>query len=98
MMRLGCVVVCGIALVGSLIGIALGVPLYALTIISGLLLLGLVFERFVYQPLRRGRPGAGWQVTPERFVDPSSGKLVTVWFNAAKGERRYVADGDPPLA
>jgi hypothetical protein len=97
-MRLGCLAVCGMLLVGSLIGIALGVPLYALTIMSGLFLLGLLFERFVYQPLRHTKPGEGWQATQERFVDPSSGELVTVWFNVAKGERRYVADGEPPLA
>ena len=97
-MRFGCLAVCAILLVGSLIGIAAGVPLYPITIMSGICLLGLLFERFVYQPLRHTRPGAGWQVTQERFVDPSSGKLVTVWFNAANGERRYVADGEPPLA
>ena len=97
-MRLGCLVVCAILLVASLIGIVVGVPLYPLAVMSGIFLLGLLFERFVYQPLRHTRPGAGWQATQGRFVDPSSGKLVTVWFNAANGERRYVADGEPPLA
>ncbi|MGN6590575.1 MAG: hypothetical protein ACTHKE_09820 [Sphingomicrobium sp.] len=40
-----------------------------------------------------GRPiGGRWRPTDERFVDPESGELVTVWFDPASGERRYVAD------
>lgn len=40
-----------------------------------------------------GKPyGSGWQATDERFVDPETGKLVTVWFDPATGERRYVHD------
>lgn len=47
-----------------------------------------------------GRPiGGPWQPTDERFVDPESGKLVTVWFNPGSGERRYVEEkGTPPAA
>jgi hypothetical protein len=42
-----------------------------------------------------GRPkGNNWQATDERFVEPETGKTVTVWFDPATGERRYVADGD----
>jgi hypothetical protein len=44
-----------------------------------------------------GRPtGSAWQPTDERFVDPESGDLVTVWYDPATGERRYVADETPP--
>ena len=40
-----------------------------------------------------GKPGgAGWRKTDERFVDPETGKLVTVWFDPESGERRYVED------
>ncbi|MEP7130959.1 MAG: hypothetical protein ABI770_07515 [Sphingomicrobium sp.] len=28
----------------------------------------------------------------EKFVDPESGKLLTVWFDPATGDRRYVED------
>jgi hypothetical protein len=44
------------------------------------------------------RPPAGdWRPTDERFVHPESGALVTVWYDPASGQRRYVADGgDPP--
>ncbi len=35
-------------------------------------------------------PGRDWTFTGERFVDPSSGVLVEVWWNARRGERAYV--------
>lgn len=42
-----------------------------------------------------GRPqSANWRPTDERFIDPESGQLVTVWFDPSTGKRRYVADGD----
>ena len=47
-----------------------------------------------------GKPAAGsWQPTGERFVDPESGRLVTVWFDRRTGQRRYVdeeATEQPP--
>ena len=50
-----------------------------------------------------GRAGARpldhrWKATGERFVDPETGKLVTVWFDPQSGERRYVEDNgaEPP--
>ena len=40
-----------------------------------------------------GRPsGRNWRPTDEKFVDPETGQLVTVWFDAATGERRYVSN------
>jgi hypothetical protein len=50
-------------------------------------------ERWRYKPLANDRPGRDWQMTPERFVDPESGRLVTVFFNPATGAQRYVAGG-----
>jgi hypothetical protein len=35
---------------------------------------------------------SNWRATDERFVDPESGKLVTVWFDPQSGERRYVEE------
>ena len=35
-------------------------------------------------------PGPGWQRTDERFVDPSSGEPLEVWFQPDSGERAYV--------
>lgn len=48
-----------------------------------------------------GKPkGGGWSATDERFVDPETGKLVTVWFDRETGERRYVEEAEtaPPAA
>ena len=55
-----------------------------------IVLAGFVFERVRYKPLDGAAP-AGFAATAERFVDPASGRAVQVWFNAATGERRYVA-------
>jgi hypothetical protein len=49
-----------------------------------------LIERGRYQPLSDGSPGRGWRATTERFVDPETGRLVTVFLNPATGERRYV--------
>jgi hypothetical protein len=59
--------------------------------VPGLLLIAaLLCERWRYQRLHLEGPGAGWIATDERFVDPESGKLVTVFFRPSTGERRYV--------
>ena|SRR5271167_3078996 len=60
--------------------------------LPGLLLIGAaIFERWRYKRLVGSRPGPEWVATKERFVDPESGKLVTVYFRPSTGERRYVA-------
>lgn len=39
------------------------------------------------------KPASGdWRATGEKFVDPETGRLVTVWFDPESGERRYVED------
>jgi hypothetical protein len=55
-----------------------------------LLFIGLALERWRYKPLTSQAPGFGWAATDERFVDPETGKMVAVYFNAATGERRYI--------
>jgi hypothetical protein len=50
---------------------------------------GIVFERSRYRP-RIDRERGDWQATGERFVDPSSGRLVDVRYNPATGQRDYV--------
>jgi hypothetical protein len=56
-----------------------------------ILLIGVAIERWRYKPLTKRSPGPDWTVTDERFVDPETGKLVTVYYHPASGERRYVA-------
>jgi hypothetical protein len=75
-----------LAIVGCTLGVAL-----RLAVPSVVLLFGLVVEPWRYKPLTSCRPGRGWVATDERFVDPESGKLVTVFYQASTGERRYVA-------
>jgi hypothetical protein len=62
-----------------------------LAIFGVLLLIGTFFEgRY-----RARRPtGSGWETTGERFVDPTSGKLVEVRYNPQTGERAYVDAGE----
>jgi membrane protein implicated in regulation of membrane protease activity len=60
--------------------------------LPGLLLVAAVaVERWRYRAVDRDRPGPDWQATGERFVDPETGKLVTVYDKPATGERRYVS-------
>jgi hypothetical protein len=58
---------------------------------AAVLLLAALFERWRYKPLTGRAPGPDWQDTGERFVDPETGKLVTVYFHPRTGERRYIA-------
>jgi hypothetical protein len=41
-------------------------------------------------------PGPGWVPTPERFRDPSSGRVMRVWTDPADGSRHYVPDDADP--
>ena len=49
--------------------------------------------------LRRRGPGEaeaaqpGWRPTPERFLDPSTDRIMRVWIDPADGRRHYVAEG-----
>jgi hypothetical protein len=56
-----------------------------------ILLGGIAVERWRYRRLDAAPPGADWQATGERFVDPETGRLVTVYVRPKTGERRYVA-------
>jgi hypothetical protein len=42
-------------------------------------------------------PGPDWQLTGERFIDPSSGEALAVWFHPQSGERVYVRDSESRL-
>ena len=93
-LRFALFAVCGILLAAAgwsaIAGCALGVTL-RLAVPGLVLLFGLAVERWRYKPVAGRPPGAGWVATNERFVDPESGKMVTVFYQPATGERRYVA-------
>lgn len=62
-------------------------------VFGALLLIGTAFERWRYkQPKAPGT--AQGLATGERFVDPESGALMEVWYDAATGERTYVKVAD----
>jgi hypothetical protein len=63
--------------------------------VSGALIAGgILFERRGYHP-RVDRTRGKWQPTGERFVDPTTGKLMEVRFNPETGERDYIELGPP---
>jgi hypothetical protein len=63
-----------------------------LAVFGAILTAALLFERYVYKSIRPERPGPGWEQTAERFIDPRSGRSVTVYFNPRTGERRYIGE------
>ncbi|HEY3644708.1 MAG TPA: hypothetical protein VGM16_05150 [Gammaproteobacteria bacterium] len=60
---------------------------------GALLLLGTIFERWRYKQARSAGTAKG-VATGERFVDPETGALMEVWYDAASGERTYVKLAD----
>jgi hypothetical protein len=78
--------ICGVAL-------WIGTGMISLAVVGAIALATALLERG-YGKLVRPPLGGSWRPTDERFVDPESGKPVTVWFDPETGERRYVADGD----
>ncbi|HEX3991252.1 MAG TPA: hypothetical protein VHX39_08775 [Acetobacteraceae bacterium] len=71
-----------------------GWPVIPAAVLGAIMTLGLLFERYVYKPIRQERPGPEWEQTTERFIDPSSGRSVTVYFDPRTGERRYVDEAN----
>lgn len=55
-----------------------------------LLVISILCERSQYRP--KVNPNLpGWRATEERFVDPTTGRLMEVRYNENTGERAYVA-------
>ena len=60
---------------------------------GGIFVFGIVYERYAYKTITDKIPdGKGWIRTSERFVDPGTGKTVTVYVKSFTGERAYVAE------
>jgi hypothetical protein len=92
MLRIVLIVVSGVVFAAALVADGVAGPMFVPpTIVAGLVFAGFLFENRHYKRLLDRAPGPGWQATSERFVDPDTGKTVTVFFNPATGERRYVA-------
>ena len=80
----------GMIALGLLPRLAGCTAIWPLLVLGLLLILGVLVERWRYRPIEEGRPGPGWIATGERFVDPETGRLVTVFYQPRTGERRYV--------
>src|SRR5919206_908029 len=63
-------------------------------LLNGLVVLAAtIFERGRYRPKREGTER--WESTGERFIDPSSGRLMEVRFDPRTGKRDYVEVAGP---
>jgi len=69
-------------------------PAAALLMVWGaLFVFGIIYERYAYKNILDRLPaGKGWTRTPERFVDPKTRRIVTVYVKPITGERAYVAE------
>jgi len=84
-----CVAVCGYLLV-----LTVDRHAWPMAIWGSVLFVLICLERWRYQHTHSG-PEHGWVATDEQFIDPESGKLTKVFYNAESGERRYeVVDAD----
>jgi hypothetical protein len=95
MLRIGLFLLGLAALFAGLVFIVSGGPLPVVIWLLGfglVLTLGVAYERVHYKSLAASRPGPGWERTEERFIDPATGKQVTVYFRTTDGERMYVEE------
>lgn len=85
-----CLIVAGILFAANV-----PVILVVYVAVNGLLIVGaILFERKGYRS-RVSRTQGKWQSTGERFVDPTTGKRVDVYYNPETGERDYREAGSP---
>ncbi|WCM27501.1 hypothetical protein NDN01_00770 [Sphingomonas sp. QA11] len=90
MLRTFVLVVAMLFFTAALIGAVVDPAVWPSVIGAILLLAGILFERRRYGASQAKPTGSAWRETTERFVDDASGRPVTVWYNDATGERRYV--------
>jgi hypothetical protein len=99
MLRLILGAVALLALSGALLSAWRGAPVVLTVWLAGLgviLAVGGVWERVNYKRVLPRAPGRGFVATPERFVDPASGRMVQVHVKPETGERVYVDTGPAP--
>ena len=80
-----------ICLIGAVILLAVHVTIVLVIYLAfnGLIITaGILFERSSYRTKADTTQGK-WQSTGERFNDPTSGKMIEVFYNPQTGERDY---------
>lgn len=63
-------------------------PFFPFGVFGAVVVAAVLFESYVYNPTVDQSPGR-WQVTDERFVDPSTGLTMEVLYNPDTGQRTY---------
>ncbi len=97
MLRTFILVIAMLLFTAAVIGAVVDPAVWPTLLATALLLAGIIFERRRYGASQARPAGSGWRETSERFVDDTSGRPVTVWYNDATGERRYVdPESNPP--
>lgn len=92
-MRKAMIWIIGVLLTITVLAIIAGnAQLFGFALVLAILMSGLVFEQFRYAGLRSEMPDRRFKPSGERFIDPETGKPVTVYHDPATGERVYVAD------
>ena len=87
----------GLALIAGVLMAICGIAVWTtgggffLLIAAGVVIISALLEPIYGRTVARPR-GGNWRPTDEKFVDPETGELVTVWFDPATGERRYVSN------
>jgi hypothetical protein len=82
-----------LCLLGGLIALLAGFPFGIVVMIGGTaVLVGTFYERVLYKPAVKAKPGPDWTRTSERFYDDQTGKLLTVYIQPETGERSYVEE------
>ncbi len=88
-------VIIGAAAVAAAVFLVLGLAVHPYFLVEALgavvVLVAALFEARRYRSRVSGT--AGWQDTDEKFVDPTTGRLMKVRFNPRTGERDYVEAG-----
>lgn len=62
---------------------------FPLTFWGAVLVAAVLLERWRYARTMKANDGP-WEETGERFIDPESGRLMSVHYSASSGERLYV--------
>lgn len=90
MLRTTVLIIAGVVAASGAALILTGVTLPGIQalVMGGLVVLGILFERRYRH--NNQQPDSRWEATGERFVDPTSGKHVDVYYDPSSGERRYV--------
>jgi hypothetical protein len=87
------VLLMGVALAGWAIDLYLhgaGVGALIVMALEGVLIIvGVLFERSRYRPTITS-PGDHWQISGEKFKDPTSGKTMQVAYDPKTGQRNYI--------